>query len=1075
MLRVALAPVGAGKTETALNALTAVLQKQRFARVWVLLATRRQEDAFRQRLIELDDGRNLYFNVEFFDFYGLYRRLLNVAQQPARGLADAARFGLLRQVILDLNNRGELQIYSKIASTPGFLRIVAELIFELKQNRVEPAVFLDAAQSRKDYELATIYGNYQQLLQEYYLVDKEGEGWLALEQLENLEPGHLALDLLIVDGFDQFTVVQARLLQGLSRLAADTLVTLTTVPEREDTVGRRFQRALDTLQSDNFPVEIERLFGAHERHPDLQHLGESIFRAQPTLRAATDGVTLIEAPDAAGEVAAVLRQVKRLLLNGHAPDGILIALRDWTRYQPHFTALAQEYRIPLALHYGDKLTENPAITTLFKLLELPIYDFRRRDLLDVLRSPYIQAAGLDETQIAWLERVSQKFTVTGGEDVWLDAIERATRNTWDEEGDPVEPLLDEFTEANLSFALGEFFRGITPPAEATIDDYVGWLENLLGADPAATPDDDLAAEFADEQAYSIQLIEGIRAGDEATRARDLVALQEFKQVLRGLLAAQELLKWMRQAQTDAIPWEEFYGQLKSAVDHAEVNPQPNRGGRVLVTSAANARGLPHDYVFVLGLSEGIFPAPVPEDPLYLDSERRTLIQRGVLLRTAAERATDDGLFYELISLPRLSLTLTRPTAHDGQPWTESHLWRATRAVFDRVPIQRLRAGEVVAPGDAASLAEVALAVADSLTNDTVSTEVAGLYNWLLYHQRDYWVHLRTAQRVETQRLTRRQTFDQYSGKLSDPRLVENVTRTLDNRLWSASQFNDYGACPFRFFANRLLKLEALKTPEAGMDVLQTGSLNHQLLERTYETLREEGLSIVPEHTDVALEILQEVAPEILATAPERYGFRPTRLWEQEQKTLLERLKRLVMLDFSPDNPIAKAFPGEERRPYQLEAPFGRDGGVDVVLDLGDSGRLKLNGYIDRIDRVGDGLVIIDYKTGSTKFKVEDMREGRNFQMIVYLLAARQLIAADPDPYAPRDVLGGLFWHIRRGEISGVLQHPHTDEVTNEALEHLDRYVGLMRTGDFAVAPGKASEGKCVSYCEYRQLCRLCGL
>jgi hypothetical protein len=56
--------VGAGKTETALNALTEVLQRQRFARVWVLLATRRQQDAFRQRLIELDDGRNLYFNVD---------------------------------------------------------------------------------------------------------------------------------------------------------------------------------------------------------------------------------------------------------------------------------------------------------------------------------------------------------------------------------------------------------------------------------------------------------------------------------------------------------------------------------------------------------------------------------------------------------------------------------------------------------------------------------------------------------------------------------------------------------------------------------------------------------------------------------------------------------------------------------------------------------------------------------------------------------------------------------------------------------------------------------------------------
>ncbi|MBC8171436.1 MAG: PD-(D/E)XK nuclease family protein, partial [Anaerolineae bacterium] len=648
--------------------------------------------------------------------------------------------------------------------------------------------------------------------------------------------------------------------------------------------------------------------------------------------------------------------------------------------------------------------------------------------------------------------------------------------TWDEEGDPVDALLDEFTEANLSYALGEFFAGVKPPAQAAVETYVGWLEDLIGADPADLPDDDAGGDFSEAEAYTVNLLQAIRAGDEATRARDLIALQELKKGLRGLLAAQELLMWMRGAQTELIAWDEFYLQLKSAVDHAEVNPQPNRGGRVLVTSAANARGLPHDYVFVPGLSEGIFPAPVPEDPLYLDSERRALIQRGVLLRTAAERATDDGLFYELISLPRLALTLTRPTAQDGQPWTESHLWRATRAVFADLPVQRLRAGEVVAPGDAASLAEVALAVANSLTHDTVSPEVAGLYNWLLYHQRDYWTHLRTARQVEARRLTQPQSFDQYSGKLNDPRLIERVARTLDdNRLWSASQFNDYGACPFRFFARRLLKLEELKTPEAGMDILQTGSLNHQLLERTYETLRQEGLSIVPEHTEAALEILYEVAREVLANAPEQYGFRPTRLWEQEQKTLLDRLIRLIQIDFSADNPIARQFPGEERRPYRLEAPFGRDGGVEVSIDLGEEGRLKLNGYIDRIDQVGDGLVVIDYKTGSTKFRVEDMREGRNFQMIVYLLAAQQIMAADHAPYAPREVLGGLFWHIRRGEISGVLQHPRDDDVTTDAQVHLERYVGLMRTGDFAVAPGKVSEGKCVSYCEYRQLCRMCGV
>ncbi|HEX2618528.1 MAG TPA: hypothetical protein VHL11_00240, partial [Phototrophicaceae bacterium] len=558
MLRIALAPVGAGKTEAALTALTSVLQHKPFARVWVLLATRRQQDTFRQRLIELDDGRSLYFNVEFFNFYELYRRLLNIARQPARGLADSARFGLLRMVIGQLKAEGALPLYSAIADTPGFLRIVADLIFELKQNQVYPDAFLKAAgvtRSRKDNELAAIYDRYQQILREYNLVDREGEGWLALERLKNLDSKTLALDLLVVDGFDQFTVVQAKLLQELSYSAADTLVTLTSVPGREGTIGRRFQRALETLHRDNFPVRIETLFGAHERHPDIQRLSEHIFLPKMTNQTspsvASDGLILIEAPDAASEVGAVLRRVKRMLVNGVPPDYVLIALRDWTRYQPHFVALAKEYHIPLALHTGEALKLNPAITVILKVLELHTSDFRRRDLLDVLRSPYIHAPGLELDQAALLENVSQQFTVTGGTTLWKQALQYATRPTYDEDNNEQTPLLDEFIEANLSFALEEFIYGVTPPEVASTEDYVAWLEDLIGLDPVDQPDDD-APDYESDTTYTVSLIQALREADEDTRTRDLVALQEFKHVLRGLLASQELLTWLSRGQTPSV-------------------------------------------------------------------------------------------------------------------------------------------------------------------------------------------------------------------------------------------------------------------------------------------------------------------------------------------------------------------------------------------------------------------------------------------------------------------------------------------------------------------------------------------
>ena len=92
---------------------------------------------------------------------------------------------------------------------------------------------------------------------------------------------------------------------------------------------------------------------------------------------------------------------------------------------------------------------------------------------------------------------------------------------------------------------------------------------------------------------------------------------------------------------------------------------------------------------------------------------RELAKKGVELSTQAERADDDGLFYELVNQAHESLTLSRPYVKDGVPWPESHLWRAARALFPELSVERLRVGAVVPAGEAATRQEVALAFADA--------------------------------------------------------------------------------------------------------------------------------------------------------------------------------------------------------------------------------------------------------------------------------------------------------------------------------------------------------------------------
>lgn len=1075
--RIVLAPIGADKTDIALRRLTDILEGKPLARVWVLLPTKRQEDAFRQRLAEWDDDRRIYFNIEFFNFYELYERLLDMAGWPVRALSDAARAGLLRGVIRDLAREGLLAVFGRIAHTPGFVRVVAELVDELKQGEIDPRIFAERGVSAKDAELARIYDLYQQRLQQYNLVDIDGQGWLSAEAVQ-AAPGMLAsLELLLVDGFDQFTPLQAHLLKLLADQAAETLITLTTVPVREQTVGRRFLRTLRQLEEQFAPdpllVEILTTDSAHDRPADLRRLIDQVFRLDSVPQPAQDGITLLEAPDPAHEVRAVLRRVKRLLLDGVAPDEVLIALRDWERYYPHFSTYSQVYGLPLALHYGYPLKENPAIAALLNLLALHEQDFPRSQVIDILHSPYFKLPGFTQERIALLERISLRFMVTGGRGQWLDAVERASRPLRREDADGDEALLSGDEAADLYHDLSDFFNAVTPPPHATTADYILWLELLIGQDPERDRETGLEAEQEIEQeGYTLDMIAALRADHAPAHiaARDAAAMQTFKTVLRSLLVAREVLRPF-EGEDGPAEWSAFAADLTAAVGAAAVAVRPNRAGRVLVTTATDARGLPHRHVFVLGLSEGIFPAQIGEDPLYLDHERQRL---GLLTRD--ERAADDGLFYELICQARDGLTLSRPAVRDGNPWMESHLWRGVTALFsdsaEMIAAHRLGSGQVAAARDAATLEEAALAVSDELNQplSLLGDSARGTYNWFLRAAPAYWGHLRRARAIEARRMDR-SPFDRFSGVLDSPALLAYISDELGPaRVWSATQFNEFGACGFRFFASRLLKLEALEEPEAGMTVSQRGTLYHDILEKTYKQVREFGLNIAPENTDKALHILNGVSAEIFDSAPETIGFREEALWPYVRRELHQKLIDLVTQDFNGTGPADKHFAGEnQRQPYWLEIAFGLDGGRSINIDLGDEvGPVRVHGYIDRID-VRDGAgIIIDYKSGSTPIRVDEMETGRNAQMLLYLMAAERLLGDEGLRLA-----GGMFWHLSSNTSSGALRVDEDGQQSiDRAISRLADHVWRARRGDFAVSPSKPEEGRCVRYCEFSRLCRV---
>ena len=1069
-----LAPSGSGKTEVALQRLVETTLRHPFGRVWVLLPTERQSHAFRQRLLRIDPTRHAFFNVDFFNFYALYAHLLDAAGKPHRCLDEAARLRLIRRLTLARQEAGELRVFGGIAHTPGFVQIIADFIYELKATLVQPEAYAAAALTDKDHDLAGLYADYQAILQQHDLVDREGEGWLALEALQAEPELGADLELFVVDGFDQFTPLQARLLTLLGARAQESIVTLTTVPGQEEGVGRRFARALDRLLRTHaeagLAVDVLELEAAPEEghHPALLHLTEALYRSPVAVRSPAGIVRLLEAPEPATEVAAVLRRVKRLLLEGVLPNDVLVAIRDWSLYGHHFKHMAQSYGLShlLSIQNGEPLRDSPAIGALFDLLDLHAGDFRRRDLFDVLRSPYFKLPGLGDAVADRLDRISRILLVGGGRGAWSDAIHAAVAIRLDPEDETSPRLLSQPEAATLERSLLQFFERVTPPPYASLRAYIHWLELLIGSDPELNPDEPELMVSPD--VWSVGLIERARrpARLQGVVERDLLALARLKDVLRALVSSQNLLGAL--GADDTLTWAEFMTELRAAVAATSVQGAPGREGRVLVTSVVDARGLPHRHVFILGLAEGVFPARVPEDPLYLDTERERLAAGGIPLETAAARADDDSLFYELISQATDGLVLSRPYIKNGAPWLESHLWRAVSRLFvGHQLVERLPIAGVVAPVDVASLSEAALAAADRLTVADSGVDVAALLAWLNAddERREYWARVRLGRQIEWRRMSGRHPHDRYSGRLSHPDVIAQSAALLDgDKVWSASQLNEFGACAFRYFAGRMLGLETLREPEDGMTFLHVGTINHDILEHTYKQVSALGWPVTPEYADDAVLLLRRIARDRLRDAPTMFGFQPSALWEQEKEILLRKLEAFVRADFS-DDPLSRYVQGP-RTVLRVETTFTDDHLLSI--DLGpELGPLRVRGKIDRIDRVGDRAIVIDYKTGGTRIGREELARGRNFQMMLYLLAAQDLVGGEAE------VRAGVFWHIGGRTIVGALE---LDDQGMEAVaagrEHLARYLGLARRGDFATEATALEDRKCVRYCEFSAMCRV---
>ncbi len=260
-----------------------------------------------------------------------------------------------------------------------------------------------------------------------------------------------------------------------------------------------------------------------------------------------------------------------------------------------------------------------------------------------------------------------------------------------------------------------------------------------------------------------------------------------------------------------------------------------------------------------------------------------------------------------------------------------------------------------------------------------------------------------------------------------PRVLQGG-QVLDEPCLSPSQIESYLECPYKWFAQRRLRLDDL---DEEFGPLEMGDFAHNALHSFYKHMSEDlgEAKVTPQLLPQARELMADVLARHKALQPHlrqsENRLIPTSQVEHRELAELER-KLMDYLDFEAE--LLPTF-----APKYLEYDVACGGAVDYAGH-------KLLGTADRIDVDGEGrCAIIDYKgsiSGSYALGVRE--EGRlgKVQALIYAQVVRRTLGLEP--------VGALYvCYGRRKMISGaydgrVIENAHLPNMRHKDCMCADR-------------------------------------
>lgn len=283
---------------------------------------------------------------------------------------------------------------------------------------------------------------------------------------------------------------------------------------------------------------------------------------------------------------------------------------------------------------------------------------------------------------------------------------------------------------------------------------------------------------------------------------------------------------------------------------------------------------------------------------------------------------------------------------------------------------------------------------------------------------------------------------------------------------SQSKIESFVQCPFQYWCRYQMKLRP--TAKAEIKAPDIGTFMHAVLERFFTSLPVEKLNAMPlsrtETERIADEIMGNYIDSLAASGLGQKAENGKIVLDGRLQYLFLRLRRHVLVFLEA---LMQELSQSEFRPAAFELPIGISGvqeGVKPIVIRTESGvEITLQGIADRIDvyDAPDGkqyVRVVDYKTGSKTFSLEDVKRGLNVQMLIYLFSVWRYgmpMTAKDKEIVPA---GAVYFQAKPVSISAE-SIPDEDTARKAAMEKIERTGVLLRDEEVLRAMEKELGGK----------------